>query len=227
MNRLMKPGVRERETLLNAGLLSVLGVESVAAMMEIAAIGNLPARQMLFREGEPADMLHCVLSGYIRVYKLDPDGREADVELYVPGDLIGASVVLDGGRYAATAQAAEPALIARFDLRRVRDIASRRPDLALALASALSGQLSRAFASLANDRLHTAPQRVARYLLAHCPAEGKPTSFRLPYQKSLLAGKLGLAPEALSRAFSMLRSHSVNVRGRLVHIGDPEALRRI
>ncbi len=227
MNRLMKPGARERETLLSSGFLAALGVESVAAMMEIAVIGNLPARQILFREGEPADLLHCVLSGYVRVYKLDPDGREADVELYGPGDLIGASVVLDGSRYTATAQAAEPSLIARFDLKRVRDIANRRPDLAVALTNALSAQLAKAYASLANDRLHTAPQRVARYLLAHCTAESKATSFRLPYQKSLLAGKLGLAPEALSRAFSMLRSHGVNVRGRLVHIGDPEALRRI
>lgn len=227
MNRLMKPGARERETLLTSGLLSTLGVESVAAMMEIAVIGNLPARQMLFREGEPADLMHCVLSGYVRAYRLDPDGREAGVELYGPGDLIGASVVLDGGRYAATAQAAEPSLIARFDQKRVRDIASRRPDLALALANALSAQLCKAFANLANDRLHTAPQRVARYLLARCPADGRAVSFRLPYQKSLLAGKLGLAPEALSRAFSMLRGHGVSVRGRLVHIGDPEALRRI
>ncbi|WP_337183953.1 cyclic nucleotide-binding domain-containing protein [Shinella sp.] len=227
MNRLMKPGARERETLLNSGLLSMLGVESVTAMMEIAVIGNLPARQMLFREGEPADMLHCVLSGYVRVYKLDPDGREADVELYGPGDLIGASVVLDGSRYPATAQAAEPSLIARFDLKRVRDIAARRSDLAVALATALSGQLSRVFGSLADDRLHTAPQRVARYLLSHCTADGRASSFRLPYQKSLLAGKLGLAPEALSRAFSLLRGHGVSVRGRLVHIGDPEALRRV
>lgn len=227
MNRLMKPGARERETLVNSTLLSQLSVESLTAMMEIVVIGNLPARQILFREGEPAEMLHCVLAGYVRAFKLDPEGREADVELYGPGDLVGASVVLDGGRYPATAQAAEPSVIARFDLRRVRDIASRRPDLALTLANALSGQLATALSCLANDRLHTAPQRVARYLLDNCPAEAKAASFRLPYQKSLLAGKLGLAPEALSRAFSALRNHGVAVRGRLVHIGDPEALRRV
>ena len=109
----------------------------------------------------------------------------------------------------------------------MRDVAGRRPDLALALANALSVQLTKAFTSLSNDRLHTAPQRVARFLLAHCPADGKAASFRLPYQKSLLAGKLGLAPEALSRAFSMLRGHGVTVRGRLVHIDEPDALRRI
>lgn len=227
MNRLLRPGARERETLLNTGLLSEIGVESVAAMMEIVVIGGLPARQILFREGEPAESLHCVLTGYIRAYKLDPDGREADVELYGPGDIIGASLVFDGGRYAATAQAAEPATVARFDLKRVREIAGRRADLALALMNALSAQLAGAHSNLANDRLHTAPQRVARYLLDNCAGDGKTASFRLPYQKSLLAGKLGLAPEALSRAFSLLRGHGVNVRGRFVQVEDPDALRRI
>lgn len=227
MNRLLRPGARERETLLSSRLLSQLGLESAAAMMEIATIGTLPSRQILFREGEAADTLFCVLTGYIRVYKLDPDGREADVELYGPGDMIGVSLVFDGGRYTATAQAAEPSTLARFDLKRVRELAGRRPDLAMALMNALSEQLALAYSNLANDRLHTAPQRVARYLLDNCAEEGKAASFRLPYQKSLLAGKLGLAPEALSRAFSMLRGHGVNVRGRFVQVEDPEALRRI
>lgn len=227
MNRLMKPGARERETLVNSTLLAQLGVETLTAMLDIATIGHLPARQMLFREGEPADMLHCVLSGYVRAYKLDPEGREADVELYGPGDMIGASAVFSGRTYGASAQAAEPAMIARFDLGRVHEIAAQKPDLALALVHTLSAQLANSLACVANDRLHTAPQRVARYLLGHCQTDGKAASFRLPYQKSLLAGKLGLAPEALSRAFSTLREHGVNVRGRLVQIGDPDALRRI
>ena len=43
MNRLMKPGVRERETLLTSGLLATLGVESVAAMMEMRLKRAFPA----------------------------------------------------------------------------------------------------------------------------------------------------------------------------------------
>ncbi len=227
MNRPMRPGARERETLLNASLLSQLGAESVTAMMELVVIGSLPARQILFREGEAADALHCVLSGYVRAYRLDPDGREADVALYTAGDVIGVSAVFKGERYAASAQAAETATIARFDLRRVRELAGRHADLSLALASALARQLVDACTCIANDRLHTAPQRVALYLLSQCPAVEGPVEFRLPFQKSLLAGKLGLAPEALSRAFSSLRDHGVVVRGRLVQIADPETLRRV
>ena len=30
--------------------------------------------------------------------------------------------------------------------------------------------------TVANDRLNTAPQRVAHYLLAHCTADGKPAA---------------------------------------------------
>jgi len=49
----------------------------------------------------------------------------------------------------------------------------------------------------------------------------------LPFQKSLLAGKLGLAPEALSRAFSALKKAGVTVRGRIVQVNDVAALKQI
>ena len=183
--------------------------------------------EVLFRAGETADSLYCVLIGYVRAYHLEAGGREADVALYGPGEFIGAGAVFDNKGHTVNAQTAEPTVVARFDVRRVRDAAFRQSDLAMALAGTLARQLDHALLTIGNDRLHTAQQRVANYLLSNCPNDGKATSFRLPYQKSLLAGKLGLAPEALSRAFSMLRDHGVHVRGRLVQIDDPEALRRI
>jgi CRP-like cAMP-binding protein len=76
-----------------------------------------------------------------------------------------------------------------------------------------------------SDRINTAPQRVALYLLQTWREQGATDSaFKLPFQKSLLAGKLGLAPEALSRAFAMLQRAGVTIRGRMVHISDAEAL---
>ena len=82
--------------------------------------------------------------------------------------------------------------------------------------------------SVANDRLNTAPQRVAKYLLELWRSQGGPGNpFRLPFQKSLLAGKLGLAPEALSRAFSTLKKSGVTVRGRIVQVNDVAALKQI
>lgn len=80
---------------------------------------------------------------------------------------------------------------------------------------------------LAQDRLLTSTQRVVSYILSHCP-KGTTTSFsfRLPFQKSVLAEKLGLAPEALSRAFSVLRQSGVTVKARMIEIYDRHALER-
>src|SRR5262249_55050504 len=122
-----------------------------------------------------------------------------------------------------------PATLARFDYSKIRHIMAEEPELSLALMNIMARHLNDARMNVANDRLHTAPQRVARYLLelSHAQADGHPNSFRLPFQKSLLAGKLGLAPEALSRAFSLLKNSGVTIRGRVIQISDAEALRKI
>jgi CRP-like cAMP-binding protein len=227
MNRMMRPSAWERETLMNLTLLAALERETLAAMLEIATVRTIGSRQMLFREGDPADTMYCVLSGYVRTFHLAPQGREVDLLVHEPGDLVGASACMHGDAYCASAQATDSVKIVQFNLARVRELAARKSDLALALASGLSGQFAGSLSTLADDRLHTAPQRVALYLKKQCPQGAHNVSFRLPYQKNLLAGKLGLAPEALSRAFSHLKHYGVNVRGRLVQVSDPEALQSV
>jgi CRP/FNR family transcriptional activator FtrB len=47
----------------------------------------------------------------------------------------------------------------------------------------------------------------------------------LPYDKRLLASRLGMTPEHLSRAFASLRRHGVNTgHGRIVILNNPAAL---
>lgn len=227
MNRIMRPSAWERETLMGLPLLSRLELDTLSAMLEIATVRTIGPRQILFREGDVADTLYCVLSGYVRSFHLSPLGREVDLLVHEPGDLIGASACLHGHSYCASAQATDNVKIVQFNLQRVRELATRKPDLALALAAGLSGQFAGSLSTLADDRLHTAPQRVAHYLKKQCPQGSRNVSFRLPYQKNLLAGKLGLAPEALSRAFSHLKHYGVSVRGRLVQVNDPEVLQSV
>jgi hypothetical protein len=49
----------------------------------------------------------------------------------------------------------------------------------------------------------------------------------LPYDKSLIAGQLGLQPESLSRAFAKLRTIGVVVDASRVEVRDVAALRQI
>lgn len=227
MNKILKMNARERDLLLRSPIFQGLNSALAKRLLETVVITSHEARDILFREGDPGENFYCVLSGYVRLYRLSRDGREADIGLYGPGEIFGECLVALKECQYSNAQTAEPATLARFDIAKVRAMAEREPELAVSLMRILADHLMQARENVANDRLHTAPQRVAKYILDQCPEDQIKASFRLPFQKSLLAGKLGLAPEALSRAFSLLRHNGVSVRGRVIQIDDVEALRRL
>lgn len=227
MNKILKMNMRDQNILLKSPFMERLSPPSQARMLGIAAIANYESRDVLFREGEQADYMFCVLTGYARLYRLNRDGREADIRVCGPGDVFAECQVAMGDRYRYNVQAAENLTVARFDLAKMRALAEQEKDVSRAIIECLTTNLLSTMDCIANDRLQTAPQRVAHYLLDHCPPNGVSASIRLPFQKSLLAGKLGLAPEALSRAFSSLKRAGVTVRGRTVVVNDVEALRHI
>ncbi|MCO5732107.1 Crp/Fnr family transcriptional regulator [Rhizobium sp. SSA_523] len=200
---------------------------AMSRLLDMAHITAVPARGMVFSEGEPAQAFYCVLSGYVRLYRVSRDGRQADIRVSGPGDLFAECLIYGGDTYRFSAQAAEISHVARFDIAEMRALADQDQSVSRAIMATLSDHLLSTMDCVVNDRLHTAPQRVADYLLARCGVESGQVSVRLPFQKSLLAGMLGLAPEALSRAFSSLRRTGVTVRGRVIQIGDVDALRQV
>lgn len=227
MNKVLRLNSRDKNILIKTPIMASLGSAPMARMLDLASAVNFEARDILFQEGEHADCFYCVLSGYVRLYRLSKDGREADIRICGPGDSFAECLLYLGPQYRYNAQAAESVTLARFDLARVRMAAEQDTEIARAIMQALSQHLLSTMDCVANDRLQTAPQRVAHFLLTSCPKDSTSASIRLPFQKSLLAGKLGLAPEALSRAFSSLRRSGVTVRGRLIQITDINALKQI
>lgn len=227
MNKLLKMNARERNILVKTPIMSSLGPGALSRMLDIATVTSCEAKDILFREGETAEYFYCVLTGYARLYRLSKDGREADIRVCGPGDIFAECLLYLGPTYRYNVQAAENITVARFDLVKVRQIAEQETDVARAIMQSLAVHLLSTMDCIANDRLQTAPQRVAHYLLNNCAQDITSASIRLPFQKSLLAGKLGLAPEALSRAFSTLKRSGVTVRGRVINITDISALRQV
>ena len=63
-------------------------------------------------------------------------------------------------------------------------------------------------------------QRVAEFLASLAPVENGSRVIALPYDKVLIAARLGLKPESLSRAFAKLRSVGVAVHASHVAVSD-------
>ena len=99
------------------------------------------------------------------------------------------------------------------------------PDFAVSVLSATFAHLHGLVGQVEALKAQTGAQRVAEFLLELSPCAAGPCTVTLPYDKVLIAGRLGMKPESLSRAFAKLREHGVTVRQNHAEIADVEALR--
>lgn len=228
MAKILNINHHDRLMLQNTELLAGLNSQLVSRILASISIVGTESRDELFIEGEEPDCFYVVLSGYVRLFRTREE-READIGIFGPGETFGECMMFNSCRHAFSAQSAGPATFARFPLDRMRMIVKDEPEFANSIFHIMARHLMDARENVAEDRLHTAPQRVANYLLklALSNGVGQPVAFRLPFQKSLLAGKLGLAPEALSRALSALKKAGIRMRGRMIEVTDVDALRKI
>ena len=74
-------------------------------------------------------------------------------------------------------------------------------------------------------KANTGVERVAEFIMSLCPAHGGECEIQLPYDKALIAARLGMKPETLSRAFARLRDVGVNMGDGTAVIADVGRLR--
>ena len=71
----------------------------------------------------------------------------------------------------------------------------------------------------------SATERLSAMLLALAPRQSGSATVTLPGGRRLIAGRLGVTPQSLSRAFATLRPLGVSGHGRQIAIADLERLR--
>ena len=69
-------------------------------------------------------------------------------------------------------------------------------------------------------KARSAPQRIAAFFVETATARSGCATIALPYEKSLIAGRLGMKPESFSRALGRLVEYGVAVDRDSVTIQD-------
>ena len=70
-------------------------------------------------------------------------------------------------------------------------------------------------------------QRLVAWILTMFESAGNPPEIRIPYDKSILAARLGVAAASLSRDLARLAPLGVTVRGRTLEIVNVDQLREL
>jgi CRP/FNR family transcriptional activator FtrB len=203
-----------------------VGRSHVDDMLRASFLQRFPAHVELIREGDPADFLHVVVDGQVEVYSAHRD-RETTVAVLGPGDsFIVAAVILDRV-YLKSARALTPSRLLLVPAEAVRKYFAEDAAFARALAVELAIAYRAVVKELKNQKLRSSLERLANWLLVQDAESGGSGRFDLPFEKKVLASRLGMAQEVLSRSFASLAAYDVSVKGRAVEIRDRAALERL
>lgn len=207
-------------------LFSGVNLALVESMLKCAYLQRFPAHVELAREGEPADFLHVILDGQVEVYSAYRD-RETTVAVLVPGhNFIMAAVILDR-MYLKSARAMTPSRILLIPAEAVRDAFAQDADFARTIARELAMAYRGVVKELKNQKLRSSLERLTNWVLVQDAAMGNTGRIEIPFDKKVLAARLGMVPEVLSRSFASLQPYGVVVCGASVRLGEREALVRL
>ena len=193
-------------------------------------IGNRGAREydkgvILFQQGTPADAFYFILDGWVKIYRISPRGSETIVGVFTRGQSFAEAAIFDGAEYPVFAEVIVPSRLLCIDAKNFRRLVHEEPDLALAMLASCSKHLKYLVEQLEQLKRLSAPRRIANFLVGLCQSSGGKCIVTLPYEKSLIAKRLGMQPESFSRAMLKLRDLGVTMERERIAIDDIEALR--
>lgn len=181
--------------------------------------------EAIFHHGDTAHAIHIVAEGWVKLYRIAPNGTEAVVGVMTRGQSFGEPVALRRAPYPVSAEAVTDCRLIALPARAILDLLQNHPEAAIAILSATFLHLQGLVAQIEQLKARSGAQRVAEFLLELCPEGVESATVTLPYDKVLIAGRLGMKPESLSRAFARLREHGVRINQASAAIASVSRLR--
>ena len=189
-------------------------------LLQAAHVRTLSRHEVLFIQGDPARHVFVVLDGWIKLFRLAEDGTEAVIAVFGSGESFAEAAMFGQSVYPVSAEAVEDSRVLAFPDHAIRNAIVKDPENAMAMLGAMSLRLRTLVRQIEQLSRRLSAQRLAAFLVRLCPQESGSATVRLPVEKSLVAGRLGMQPETFSRSLSKLKQVGIRCRGPEVTVAD-------
>ena len=182
--------------------------------------------ETIFFEGDDANGFYIVTDGKVKVFKMNPNGKEHILHIFGSGEPIGEVPVFHGQPFPASAEALVKSRLLYFPRREFVALIQEQPSVSLNMLALLSMRLRQFASQIENLSLKEVPARLAGYLLYLSEEQDGSDVVQLNVSKGQLASLLGTIPETLSRIFAkMIDEELIRVDGRTITLIDKDGLR--
>ena len=181
---------------------------------------------LIFSSGDPADAFFVILQGSIKLFVLSHDGSETIIEIIEEGMSFAEAAMFALASYPVNCEAMEGTRLLRIERSDFLNKLQQNRQLPLQILASLGRWQLRLMGELWQLKAQTPAQRLAWLLVTLSGSNSGRVRIRLPYPKSAIAGRIGIAQESLSRAFTRLTAQGVETHANHVTIADVDKLRR-
>jgi CRP-like cAMP-binding protein len=209
----------------NIPLFSGLSEDELEKLTESAEIKRYARNDYIFRQGDAIKHLHIMRDGIVKEFRKSPDGYEFTTSIYESGAMFcKAELFLKDQVHHTDAVAVNTAYVLELPIEQFKKYMERYESISHGLLAALAQYAFMKQLEVEQHMTMTTTEKVASFLRHLCVSHGfDPEGFTLPYKKSLIASRLGIEIETLSRILPRLKEHGIIVNGMRVSFTEPEA----
>ncbi len=208
-------------------IFSGLSEELLRFLLADATVHTFPRNRVVFLQGDPADNFFIVFEGWVKLFRESMEGQESVIAVFGRGESFAEAAMFESHVYPVSASMVEDgellAIPASSFVRRIEENSA----LALNMMAAMSRHQRHLVSQIERLSTRSSVERLAEFLVRLSPPSDTAAKVRLPLDKTLIAARLGMKPETLSRGLAKLRELGVETSGNTVVIPDLAALRAL
>lgn len=189
---------------------------------ETTVVQCLDAGAVLFQNGSPAAGPYEIVTGAVRLSRIDASGKEVVLHIARPGDHL-AEASIFSSVYHCDATAIKKSTVRLYPKAALLSEFDRNTDFAKSYAAMLARELMTTRARVQRLGMHSARERVRHYLALNTAKDG--SAVEVPGTIKDLAAELSLTHEALYRTLTQMEKEGeISRSGRTITLRDTKAL---
>lgn len=190
-----------------------LSAEEVRALTAHAVTRTFAKSTVIVSEGDPADSLFIIVSGRVKIYVSDADGREIVLDTHGPGEYFGEMMLDEGPRSASiiTLEKSSFLVVPKTDF---RDFLAQNSAFAARLTEKLIHRVRALTASVKSLALMDVYGRIARLMLELAEEHDGKLVIAERFTQQDIASRVGASREMVSRILKDLTTGGYITRTR-------------
>ncbi len=183
----------------------------------ISSVVYKKKKELIFLENQQGRHVYFLVSGSIKLFKTNEEGKEAVIHFVEPGEFFAEILLFLHNRYPVSAMAIKDSVLLAIDAQRMFELIEKNPSFAMRLIGVFAQRLNYMANIIKNLSIMDARTKFLNYLKSLRSTESNVVELNIPKQEIALL--LGIAPETFSRVLKQLSNDGyIEMEGKKIRI---------